>query len=474
MKRAVVVGGGVGGLVAAGLLAARGLEVTVLEALDRPGGKAGVVEIDGVPFDTGPSVLTMPDVFEAFFRALGHDPAALVRWRRPEPAFRYLWPDGAALDVHHDPEATVASVAAALGPGPASELSAFLAYTRRIWEAAGPRFVRGPAPTFGAMLSPAAWRDLLSIDPLRTMAGGIRAHVREPHLVDLLLRYATYNGSDPRRAPATLNCIAWVELGLGGWGIEGGVAALVRALVVAAEGAGARIRCATPARGLARRGGRVVGVETDGGVVPADAVVANLDARVALEWAGVAAEPPSSTSGWNAIASTPVAARAAHTVVFPGRYLSEFEDLFDRSRPPEDPTVYACAPRIAHAHPGLPDGREGVFLMANTPAVDGPIPTEALRERVLARAIRAGVLAADAAVRWERTPHDLALRFPGSRGALYGAASNDATAAFRRPGNRSGVPGLYLASGSAHPGGGLPLVALSGRAAADAVLADLG
>jgi phytoene desaturase len=474
MKRAVVVGAGVGGLVAAGLLAARGWSVTVLEALDRPGGKAGLVELDGVPFDTGPSVLTMPEVFEDVLRALGREPASLVRWRRSTPAFRYLWPDGVRLDVHDEPERTLASVGAALGPGPEAELAAFLGYTRRIWEAAGPRFVRGPAPTFGSVLSPAAWRDLLAIDPLRTMAGGISAHVREPHLRDLLLRYATYNGSDPRRAPATLNCIAWVELGLGGWGVEGGIGALVRALVVAAEGAGVELRCGTPARGLARSHGRVVGVETDGGTVPADAVVANLEAGVALGWAGRRAEPPTSTSGWNAIVATPVADRVAHTVVFPERYLGEFEDLFDRGRPPEDPTVYACAPRLAHAHPGLPDGREGVFLMANTPSVDGPIPTEALRERVLARARAAGVVSADATVRWERTPHDLAVRFPGSRGALYGAASNDATAAFRRPANRSGVPGLYLATGSAHPGGGLPLVALSGRAAAAAIVEDHG
>lgn len=471
MTRAVVVGAGVGGLVAAGLLAAAGLRVTVLEAHDAPGGKAGTTRIDGVAFDTGPSVVTLPDVFREVLRALGQ-PEDAVTFRRLAPAFRYAWPDGVVLELHHEVDATLASVRATLGEAAAAELAAFLRYAERIWGAAGPRFVEGPAPTLSAMLSPSAWRDVLAIDPLRTMRAGVEGHVREPHLRDLLLRYATYNGSDPRRAPATLNCIAWVELGLGGYGIDGGVAALVAALVRAGEARGVELRCGVAARGLALRGGRVVGVETDAGVVEADAVVANVEASVALGWAGRSAPTPTSTSGWTAIVATPVAPRAAHTVVFPDRYLGEFEDLFDRARPPEDPTVYACAPRLAHAHPGLPDGREGLFLMANAPATDGPVPTDALRSRVLARARAAGLVAPDAEVRWERTPHDLAVRFPGSRGALYGAASNDPTAAFRRPANRSGVPGLYLAGGSAHPGGGLPLVALGGRAAAAALLAD--
>jgi phytoene dehydrogenase-like protein len=157
--------------------------------------------------------------------------------------------------------------------------------------------------------------------------------------------------------------------------------------------------------------------------------------------------------------------------VFPEDYLQEFADLFDRDAPPADPTVYLCAQEACHGRAGWPD-EEPVFVMANVPAGHDGDCAE-LREVVRARIARAGLAAAEDALVWERTPAGLAEAFPGSRGSLYGAASNSAFAAFRRPPNRvPGVAGLYLASGSAHPGGGMPLCARSGLAAADAARTD--
>lgn len=190
-------------------------------------------------------------------------------------------------------------------------------------------------------------------------------------------------------------------------------------------------------------------------------------------------EEPPSTSGWNAIIRTRRRAdRPAHEVVFPERYLEEFRDLHDRGRPPSDPTVYACAPEPAHGRRGWPD-HEPLFIMANAPAVepDGSSGADwsALERAVVARLEAAGITEPGDPILWRRTPEDLAARFPGSRGALYGASSNSMWAAFRRPANRvEGVRGLYLASGSAHPGGGMPLVALSGRLAVENLEADSG
>ncbi|MEQ1502999.1 MAG: FAD-dependent oxidoreductase, partial [Myxococcota bacterium] len=457
-------------------LAARGVSTRLLEAADAVGGKAGTVVIDGVEADTGPSVLTLPDVFDALLRRAGTSLDAELELVRPSPAFRYLWPDGASVDLQVAAHDTLASVHRSLGADAGRELEGFLRYAARIWDVAGPRFVRGPAPTVGAMLSWSALRDLAAIDPLRSMARAIDGRVREPHLRDILRRYATYAGSDPRRAPATLNCIAHVELGLGGFGVLGGIARLVRALVAAATAVGVELytNCAVERIGVAD--GRVTGVVTAGGFVAADIVVSN--AEVAHLFGTLCdlprAAPPTSTSGWTGIVRGSIADRAAHTVVFPETYGDEFVDLFDRHRTPADPTVYVCAQRICHGRASWPDA-EPLFAMVNAPPVDQgeALDPERVSRAVLARMRAFGLCGATDPIVWSRTPRELAARFPGSAGALYGTAHDGPTAAIRRTGNRvRAVRGLYVASGSAHPGGGLPLAALSGRAAAAAALED--
>jgi phytoene dehydrogenase-like protein len=310
------------------------------------------------------------------------------------------------------------------------------------------------------------------------MSGAIMSRVKTPPLRDVLLRYATYNGSDPRVAPATLNCIAWVELGLGGYGVRGGIHRLAEALADTARSVGVEIVCGQRVERIAHEAGRTHGVWVDGALVRADIVVANADAfHVEQSLLGNAPLPPSarpapSTSGHTVVVKASAdAARSAHTVYFASPYAAEFADLFDHGRPPVTPTVYACDQALAHGRALWPDGASPVFLMANTPAVpaDGKVPDdwESVEASLLERAVAAGVVRSSDPVVWRRGPGGLASTFPDTGGALYGAASNGMWSAFRRPANRHPrIAGLYLASGSAHPGGGVPLCALSGRRAA--------
>ncbi|MCO4746772.1 MAG: phytoene desaturase [Proteobacteria bacterium] len=481
MSDVIIIGAGFGGLAAAIELAASGRSVTVFEAGPRVGGKADEVVIDGVACDTGPTLLTLPEIANRVFQSAGTTLAAEVQLVRPEPAFRYHFPDGAVIDVHHALEDTLESIRAGLGERAAAQFAKHLERARRIWEATADAFVLGPAPTPGRVLGlgPRAWWSLSRIDAHRTLWDVICEDVEDERLRWLLARYATYNGSDVRTAPGTLACIAWVELGLGAWGIHGGMHTLAQALARTAKQLGVQIHLNHPVEGIEIRHGSVTGVQVAGKTHATGAVVCNADVAHLAEALlptkarqAVRTDAPKSTSGWVGILKAKKRDdRVAHEVVFPPNYLNEFAELFDRRRTPVEPAVYTCALGRAHGRPSWGD-TEPVFTMINAPALPAEDPGDwarAARQRLVA----AGRIDRDDTLAWSRNPRELEQQYPHTGGAIYGAASSSAMSAFRRPANRvSGIEGLFLAGGSAHPGGGVPLCLQSGRQAAQELLAS--
>lgn len=489
-RRVVIIGAGMGGLATAVEISQhKDLDVQVLEASVAPGGKMGVAYHDGVRFDTGPSLFTLPEVLRSLLESKGRKLEEELTLFRPDPVFRYRFADGTGFDVGSSLEETSANIEASLGKKAAREFSQFMDYSRRIWEAAAPYFVMGPAPT---VLTPFkmgldAIRAFSNIDSMRTMQQSIYSLVKDERLRSVFLRYATFNGSDPRKAPATLNCIAWVDMGLGAWGVEGGIHEVALMLERVAKEGGVRFDYDRPVRRLIRRG-NAFEVVTDEGTLIADDVVVNADVRHFLLdlWEGeqrdhgVKMDPEPSTSGYNLVLKArrrPSSARGSHEVLFPERpYMEEFVDLFDHLRLPQEPTIYLCAKEKAHRSRGWED-HEPLFVMANAPALQKGRHVEdfgTIQEKVLSHLRRQKLIEKDDEVVWERTPDGLARQFPGSRGSLYGAASNSKFAAFKRPANQAPrMAGLYFASGSAHPGGGVPLCLQSGRQAAVELLENV-
>lgn len=482
-----VVGAGMGGLAAAVALSNRPRwDVTVLEATERPGGKVGVQTHDGVEFDTGPSLFTLPGIVRDLLEERGIDADDALQLFRPDPTTRYHFHNGPPLDIAPSVEGTTQHVRRTLGEDAGDQFAEFLDYARTIWQAASPHFVFDSAPTTlsAVKLGVSKMRDLMKIDSMKTMVESVDKRISDPRLRTLFLRYASFHGSDPRKAPATLHCIGWVDLGLGGWGVEGGMYQLVRTLEHIAKDGGVRFRYDTPVRAIQPTDDHFE-LHFQGGRMESDFVIVNADARHFAEtlWDGddhgLKLKSCASASGWTAVVKArrrPPEQRPAHTVVFPDRdYLEEYVDLFDRRLPPQQPTIYLCAREKAHRARGW-DDHEPLFVMTQAPPVDrknAGFDWAEYETRVLTRLRQKDLIEPGDTVVWRRTPAELADQYPDTRGSIYGMASNSRLAAFRRPPNcLPGYDGIYLASGSAHPGGGVPLALQSGRQAVAELLAS--
>ncbi|WP_232835802.1 phytoene desaturase family protein [Actinocorallia populi] len=474
MAEVVVVGGGVGGMVAALLLARQGHEVRLYERLPRLGGKLAEYRRDGFAFSLGPSLLTLPEVFTG----LG------ITRELVEPALLcdYRFADGSQLAAHRDP-ARMAAEVERLTPGEGARWRAFHHWARGCMDASHRTFFSGPL--FSRPQAGAGFSDVLAVAPGRTLAGLARKYFRDPRLRQYVGRYATYAGSNPYRAPAALGCIPALEHGQGGWYVPGGMPRLAEDLAALLKESGVEVRLSTEVEAILADGERVQGVRLMGGeAVDADVVVANTDAAVLYarllpdrkRLRRVDALAPSS-SAFLLLAGVEgrTEGLAHHTVVFSADQRAEFTDIFRRGRPPADPTVYIGCSAVDDASQA-PAGTENWTMLVNVPAHDParwPVRPESYRDLVLERlAARGHDLAGRLRFVELFTPADLRERYGGWTGAIYGSAYDGPMAPLRRPGNRGPRRGLYLVGGSVHPGGGLPLVAMGGRIVASLVGTD--
>jgi phytoene desaturase len=491
----VVIGAGMGGMAAAARLRVKGHQVLVLEQSGTYGGKLATVQHEGFAFDTGPSLLTIPAVYRDLFNKTGGPLEDAVELVDLEPAFGYRFADGTRVDMPGvDPGRCATALGDALGGTAAEDWRAFQARAGAIWQVTRRPFLESPLTGMSDLLPLARdLGDVRTVAPFTSLRTLARRHLRDPRLVTLVDRYATYAGSDPRRAPAALATIPYVEQVFGAYHVAGGVRRLADALHARTLERGVGYRFDTDVTEVVLSGGSVSGVRLAGGEeVAADVVVANADATHLYR--DLVHDPRAASALRRLRRATPslsgfvllLALRGRtpglrhHNVWFPEDYDAEFDAIFGRhARPVADPTVYVCAPDDDAMRPDA--DHEAWFVLVNAPrhgtagergTVDWTAPglAESYRDQVLATLAGRGTDVRDR-ILWSqvRTPADLErdTRAPG--GAIYGTSSNGPRAAFLRPANRSPVPGLFLVGGSAHPGGGLPLVGMSAEIVAELV-----
>jgi phytoene desaturase len=389
----------------------------------------------------------------------------------------------------------------AFGDGAGRQWTALLERAGRMWDITRGPFLESPLEGSRTLVRLSRNIDHVRVvAPWQSLRGIGQTYLRDPHLRQMLDRYATYSGSDPRRAPGVLSTIPYVEQTFGAWHVPGGLRELGEALARRVEFRGATLRTDAPVAEVLVSNNRATGVRlADGETVRADVVVSNCDATVLYR----DLLPPSratrgvlrsigraglSFSGFVLLLAvegrTPDMGH--HTVLFPEHYDDEFDSLFGTrsrsARPTPDPAVYICNPD----DPAMrPDGAESWFVLVNAPRQRDPDGrdhqpgtidwtadgvAEAYADHVLDVMAARGLDVRDR-LRWRvvRTPADLQAETGAPGGAIYGTSSNSQRAAFLRPANRSPIDGLYLVGGSSHPGGGLPLVGLSAEIVSDLV-----
>lgn len=498
-KSAIVIGAGIGGLTAACYLAKAGLKVQVFEQQSTAGGKAQSLRINGYRFDTGPSVFTMEEVFRQIFHELGGSLQDLIEPVLPEPSFCYNWPDGSRMQSNAGEDALIAA-AESLGT-PAQEVQRYLKDCRRIYGITNRLFLWYSLHDLRTYLSKVFWLNLFRIGRIRalsSMHGANAGYFSDPRMQQFADRYATYNGSSPYLTPATMNIISYVENIQGAMSLKGGTYALVEALLELAANLGVVIHYNNPvSRILYNRRGRrreISGVElnTAAGPVthPTSLVITNTDVQLSYEKLlqdnnapelrkYLRQEPSSSVIVWYLGIRRNFSQLGLNNIFFSADYEKEFSEIFNAHTVPEDPSIYVnITSKIDSSD--APEGGENWFVLVNT-AADSGQDWQDLSQKVYRHIVNR--LSRELDCKLEDyiecaevlTPADIFRKTGSRQGSIYGISSNNRTAAFARHPNRSRrYRGLYFSGGSVHPGGGMPMVALSGRIAAELALRDIG
>jgi 1-hydroxycarotenoid 3,4-desaturase len=487
----IVIGAGMGGLAAAADLARQNCEVTVLERAEGSGGKMRQVKVGASLIDAGPTVFTMKWVFDALFKEAGlalEDHVALLP---AEILARHAWVSGGNLDLYADIQRSAEAIAEFAGAREASGYLAFCERSRRIFETLNGPFIESQRPgplELVRRVGPNNLGAMWDTAPHQTMWSALGGFFKDERLQQLFGRYATYCGSSPFFAPATLMLVSHVEQA-GVWRVKGGMVAVSGAMQALCEHAGAQVRFQSPVARILIQNGQTSGVELETGeILAADAIVFNGDiSALGQGLLGIGAQKAvtpvpranrsQSAITWCITARTKGMALAHHSVLFSDDYRGEFKDVFNKRTPPKSPTVYICAQDRDDACTA-PDGAERLLILINAPAdgdlADPSVFDPARAKEAACRIMEQCGLTLDVAHGEVTTPVGFNALFPGSGGALYGRANHGPFASFQRPGARSRVQGLYLAGGSAHPGPGIPMATLSGRLAAAQLLKDFG
>jgi phytoene desaturase len=480
--RVVVVGAGFAGLSAALHLAGRGRQVTVVEREGWPGGRAGRLDIAGYRIDTGPTVLTMPDIIDEAFAAVGKDRSQFVDLLPIDPAYRAMFADGSSIAVHSDAAMMTAAVHEFAGPQQAAGYVRLRDWLDRLYRTEFDGFI---GANFNSPLSLVNRRlvQLAAIGGFRRWDTMVQRHISDPRLRRIFTFQSLYAGVAPQHALAVYAVIAYMDTVAGVFFPRGGVRALPDGLAAAAAEAGVQFRYGATVSALDRSGDRVTAVRTvDGERIPCDAVVLTTELPYTYQLLGrqprriLPLRPaPSAVVMHVGCRAADAAQQAHHTILFGDSWEQTFTDIIRDGRTMRDPSLLVTRPTVSD--PALaPDGHDLLYVLAPAPNLSrgdidwsqrGDAYADTLLDMVQQRLLpdvrdSAEILGLVTPADWARqgmvagTPFALAHTFAQ-------------TGPFRPANTVRGISNAVLAGSSTVPGVGVPTTLISGRLAADRI-----
>jgi phytoene desaturase len=484
-REAAIVGAGIAGIAAAIRLVNKGFRVTVYEANTYAGGKLSAFKTQGYRFDAGPSLFTMPQLVDELFTVSGKNPLEYFEYIRLPIVCQYFYEDGTRLTAYRQPEKFAEEIEQKTGESSEKVLH-FLQDSQAKYNLTSEVFLHRSLHKASTYLNAHAWRGYTNfpkLDVFRTMHQANKATFKDPRVIQLFNRYATYNGSDPYQTPATMNIIPHLEYNIGAYFPKKGMHHITQSLVQLAEEKGVVFNFNAPVQEILTNGQQASGIKVNNQHIQADIVVSNMDVvntyRKLLPKASqpkkILNQPKSSSAlifYWGIQHQFPEL--DMHNIFFSQDYQEEFTHIFQKQTIYHDPTVYINI-TSKHKKDDAPEGCENWFVMINVPNNSGQdwdkLINEA-RKNIVTKLSRILQKDIEPLIACENIldPRTIESRTSSSQGALYGNSSNNRYAAFLRHANFSSqIKNLYFCGGSVHPGGGIPLCLLSAKIATDLI-----
>ena len=485
MKTAIVIGAGIGGIAAALRLSKKDYQVTVFEANDYPGGKLSAFSLGDYRFDAGPSLFTMPQYVNELFELHDEKASDFFTYKKKKIACKYFWEDQIQITAYADPTLFLEEVKNKLGVE-TDVLKKYLKRAKKKFDLTAPLFLEQSLHKLKGFLNVKTLRALINLglyEINQNLHSVNVTQLKEPHLVQMYDRYATYNGSSPYQTPGIMTLVQHLEQEYGTFVPDGGMVQITQSLFELAKRKGITFRLGEKVNQILVKKGEATGVKTKNQTLMADIVLSNMDVFPTYKNLLKDIKPPERVLTQESSSSAVIFYWGInrifdqldlHNIFFSQDYKSEFEAIFNQKEPTDDFTVYVNI-TSKDVPSDAPKGGENWFVMINTPAdcgQDWDLIKNKLKEKTIAKLNR--ILKVDLSLLIQEeevlTPPLIEQKTSSHLGALYGSSSNDRMAAFlRHPNFSSKIKNLYFCGGSVHPGGGIPLCLLSAKIATDLI-----